>query len=142
MLSQGEWSFLLVRESWRPDYVADIASRLSVASRSKMVGTMCTLILHMQQPTRQGWNPVKMDLLACNRVSATMSAMIRPSNLQPRTTYLAGSKTLAASNSCGKTGRTAPARGKCPPPSYSGRSDGIVSSVHLSMWSVNQHIQC
>ena len=72
------------------------------------------ILLYLERPPNRGQNPEKSHLLASNRVSATVSAMIHPRNLNQKRTYLAGFKTLGASRSCIKSGIMEPGGGKCP----------------------------
>ena len=79
-------------ERWRPDYTVDISNGnghinnyVSVSGITIEDGVNdCSIFLCLERPPSRGPHPEKLDLLACKRALAAVSAMIRPGNFQPK----------------------------------------------------------
>ena len=79
-------------ERWRPDYIADISKGHGHINNYVSVsgitiedgGHDFTIFLRLDRPPNRGQHPTNLELFACKRAPAAVSAMSHPSNFQPR----------------------------------------------------------
>ena len=133
-------------ERWRPDYTVDISNGNGHINNYVSVsgitiedgGNDCPTFVRLERPPSLGQCPEKLDLLACKRAPAAVSAMIHPGILQPRKNIVGWARDPGRKQLMWQGRENGACTWQVPPLSF-GKSDGVecqhpVSRLHFSMW--------